>query len=467
MSEGSTKPLTVGTKATLTAVRLNDDGDGVGQLSGMTVFIPQLLPGETANVRVTEVKNRYARAVVELRHSDADIRIAPLCQVHEDCGGCQLQHVDYPAQLLHKQAMVRFALRHLPQAQAVDVRATLGMAHPYRYRNQIQVPVQFDATEHRMLFGFYASASHRIVETSVCQLEPMEMEESVRAVVARLENSALAPFVKHVIVRRSHTDGQQMIVLSVRHSFRQSGVSIPDLLCGLRHVVSIAVTIHHAGNNNRLHGDATGSVWGDETIVLWGATHLHERLADLDFLISPRSFFQVNTAQAANLCAQVIEMAQVGPNDSVLDAYCGAGTLSLPLAHRMAAAGGHGRVMGIERVEAAILDARVNATHNGIDNAVYEVGLVEDVLPQMIKQGNSFDVVVLDPPRKGCHPSVLAAVLRSKPKRIVYISCNHVTLGRDLHVLVAGGYMVDVAQPIDMFPQTGHVECVVSLVRKD
>jgi len=443
--------LVVGQVTQVTAVRLNDDGDGVCQVAGMTVFVPHLLPGETATATITELHRRFARASIVTRANEAEMRVQPVCAVHGDCGGCQLQHVQYAEQLAHKQAMVAHALRRLPQATPVEVRPTLGMAHPYRYRNQVQVPVAWDEAAQHLRYGFYAPTSHRIVETSVCHLEPEAMERTVVEVMRRLEPTRLVHYVHHVIVRRSHTNGEQMVILSVDHDYPAAGQAIETLLAGIPSVVSIAITIHQ---------QYSSPVWGEETVVLAGAAHLRERFMEIDFLVSPRSFFQVNTEQAAQLCAEVARMAALSGAPTVLDAYCGAGTLSLPLARSIASTGG--RVIGIDSVEPAIADARANATYNAIANASFEVGLVEDVLPKMVQRGQVFDVVVLDPPRKGCHPRVLEAVLQARPQRIVYVSCNHVTLGRDLQLLVAGGYVAQTAQPVDMFPQTGHVECVVA-----
>ncbi|WP_083430403.1 23S rRNA (uracil(1939)-C(5))-methyltransferase RlmD [Alicyclobacillus macrosporangiidus] len=450
---GAGMPVRPGDRYAVEAVRLNDDGDGVASVGGLTVFVPGLLPGEQADIEITAVERRFARGRIVLRRGDAQARVAPPCAAFGICGGCQLQHLAYDAQLAHKREVVVQALRRIARMEGVTVHPTLGMAAPWRYRNQVQVPLSFDPATRSLTPAFFAPGSHALVPVPGCHLEPVEMERTIRAVADELTSSlgARAARVHHLIVRQSFTTGAQMVVFAAEaedvplEEVAQRVLAIPP-------VVSVARTVQP----NR-----HGLVWGRTVDVLAGDHHLTERIGDLEFLISPRSFFQVNTLQARRLYETALAYAEVRPGDRVLDGYCGTGTLALMFARRVR------QVAGIEAVAAAVADARVNAAHNGIDNASFVTGQVERVLPRWTAEGRRFDVVLLDPPRRGCDRRVLDAVLEARPRRVVYVSCNPATLARDLRVLCDGGYHVAEVQPVDMFPQTSHVECCAQLIRED
>lgn len=438
----------------------------MGRVEGFTVFVPGLLPGERATVRIVQVERRFARAVALQRiGSDAPERTSAECAVFGECGGCQLQHQSYPAQLAHKQRMVQNALARLAKLSDVPVLPTIGMESPWRYRNQVQVPLTWHEEAGRYSGGFFAASSHRVVETTACHLEPSSMEKAVEDVIDVLGTSLPAigemssrgpvraagqpstPPVHHVIVRESFTTGEQMVILVLS----RTGLDVSEAvrrIAALPNVVSVALTVQPKPG---------GPVWGNAVDVVAGQSYLTERIGELEFLISPRSFFQVNTPQMRTLYQVALDYAQLSPTDTVLDAYCGTGTISLMLAKQAKA------VVGIETISAAVEDARRNAAHNRIDHAEFVVGEVETVLPRWIEAGQTFDVAVLDPPRKGCDPHVISALIAARPRRIVYVSCNHVTLARDLRLLADGGYHVLEAQPVDMFPQTSHVEVVSSL----
>ncbi|GGI99819.1 putative RNA methyltransferase [Alicyclobacillus cellulosilyticus] len=477
--------MRAGERHLATAVRLNDDGEGIAYIDGLTVFVPGLLPGEQAWVEVTQVARRYGRARLvsapepvpttaarqdaaegaqyEGRRGPAAAtvatdgngyamadtgRVLPKCAVFGACGGCQLQHLAYPRQLEHKRRVVEAALRRIGRLADVPVAPVLGMDNPWRYRNQIQVPLRWTDPPGRLTAGFFAMGSHELVPTEACHLASAAMEQTVRAVV-RVLADALGPAaadVHHLIVRESYTTGEQMVVLVAARQDLDLRQVVDDLLA-LPRVVSVCRTVQPY---------RTGPVWGPTVEVLGGKAALTERIEGLEFLISPRSFFQVNTAQARVLYAQVVQAAALQPTDVVLDAYCGTGTIALVLARQAR------KVVGVEQVPAAVADARRNAAHNGIAHAVFLTGAVERILPRLCTQEH-FDVVVLDPPRKGCAPQVLAAVVAARPRRIIYVSCNPATLARDLRVLADGGFVVRRVQPVDMFPQTSHIECCALL----
>lgn len=445
--------LRVGDELVVTADRLNDDGDGVAHApTGMTLFVTDLLPTETAKVLVSQVEKRYAHARVVARQGTSSLREQPVCSVFGECGGCQLQHLTYSAQLEQKQRMVEHVLQRSLQLPDARVLPTLGMRHPYRYRNQVQVALSYDESLKHYVSGFFAPGSHELVQTEYCHLEPAEMEKTVSQVLQVLNQtpSSFELGLHHLIVRESFSNGEQMVILALRRPLNANSALVRQI-SSLPHVVSIGQT---------LQPNPHGPVWGTTVEPLHGVPHLRERIGDLEFLISPRSFFQVNTEQAATLYNCVLAYADITPEDAVLDAYCGTGTISLLLASRAR------RVVGVESIRAAVEDARLNAEHNHLTNAEFIVGEVERVLPKRLAAGEKYDVVVLDPPRKGCHPDVLTAVISAEPRRIVYVSCNHATLARDLRLLLDGGYDLVVAQPVDMFPQTSHVETCVQLVRR-
>jgi 23S rRNA (uracil1939-C5)-methyltransferase len=454
----TTAPVRVGEVVQVVAQRLNDDGEGVTSVQGFTVFVPHLLPGESGQARINFVKKSFARAQLMERTADADMRRQPDCAVFGACGGCQLQHLDYEEQLQHKTQRVAWALRSLPQDVPPTIHPILGMDTPIRYRNQVQIPVRWTA-EGRVEIGFFSVSSHQLVATDTCHLESLAMEQTARALADWLQacGPEVAGHVHHLILRESFTTKQQMVIFAMtrsKRSFVERMKTLLDAIGGPRlgALVSVGFTVQPL---------LEGPVWGADTHIVAGQSHLTETLLGVEYLISPRSFFQVNTRQAARMYETVRDMAALTAEDHVLDAYSGTGSISLLLAKC-----GVASVVGIESIQAAIDDAWANSQHNHVDNVTFQVGEVETVLPKLVKQGAHFDVAVLDPPRKGIHPDALQAVLDARPKRIVYISCNPATLGRDLGPMVAAGYRVTEVQPVDMFPQTSHVECLILMTRK-
>jgi 23S rRNA (uracil1939-C5)-methyltransferase len=446
ITTGHTEAVFVGDTYEAEAIRLNDDGDGVAIIDGLTVFVPNLLVSEFATVTIESVHRRFARGKVVERHNDSPSRVVPKCPVFGICGCTQLQHLDYDAQLRHKEQIVAYALRNLIQADNPKMLPMIGMEYPYRYRNHVQVPIEWDEIENRMRYGFFARDSHTIVETEASHIEPLTIVQTIADVAAFLTSlgGQVCKLVHHIIVRESYTTKEQMVVLSVHKDNPLFHKRLPELT-GRLSIVGVGLTIQP----NR-----GGPVWGKNFQMLKGESLIREQLLGIEYLVSPRSFFQVNTIQAEKLYETVLRFAGLTGSERVLDAYCGTGTIALALAQRASS------VLGIENVDAAIADARKNAIHNQMKNAEFMTGNVETVLPQLIEKGNVFDVIVLDPPRKGVHPDVVQAILAAEPKRIIYVSCNPATLGRDAALLAEGGYHIDAVQPVDMFPQTSHVECV-------
>ncbi|WP_233567079.1 23S rRNA (uracil(1939)-C(5))-methyltransferase RlmD [Cohnella endophytica] len=480
-------PVSAGERVTCEIVGLTHDGEGVGRVDGYTLFVRGALPGELVQAVVISIGKSFGKARMEkvVREivdggSETAIRVEPPCPIYDSCGGCQLQHMDYAAQLRWKRQHVVDNLTRIGKLSvqgetrlagkteesgsmesarpAVIVHPTIGMSDPWRYRNKAQVPIGVVAD--RLVGGFYEMGSNDIVEMDSCLIQQEENEELVRAVKEAARLLAISAYnretgrglLRHVVVRHARTTGHRMVVLVTNGRDIPHGLELVSLIReSVPGVVSICQNVNTA---------ITPVVFGEETRVLWGEEVIYDEIGGIQFAISPRSFFQVNPEQTVKLYGKAVEYAALTGEETVVDAYCGAGTISLFLARHAA------RVYGVEIVPEAIEDARRNAVLNGIRNAEFAVGPAEVVMPKWQREGVSPDVIVVDPPRKGCDPRLLETMLELRPERIVYVSCNPSTLARDLRLLENGGYRTVEVQPVDMFPHTGHVECCVSLVRK-
>ncbi|HEX6971285.1 MAG TPA: 23S rRNA (uracil(1939)-C(5))-methyltransferase RlmD, partial [Limnochordia bacterium] len=442
---------------------VNDDGEGVGRIDGKAVFVPGTVPGDVARVIVTQERPRFSRArVVELAQASAD-RCAPPCPVFGECGGCALQHWTYAAQLEWKRRRVQEILRRVGHLD-VEVRQTIGASNPWAYRNKSQFPVGREASG-EVALGLYRRGSHALVPIERCLIQDPRLDAALAAVGSVLRTHRVRPydearhagFLRHVILRASRCEDAVMVVLVTREEAwpGREGV-IRDLAAAVPRLKSVFQNVNPERGN---------AILGERTLHLWGAPHLVEAVCGVRYLISPRSFFQVNPEQAEALCRTVVRQASAGPHELILDLYCGTGMLSLALAKAARA------VHGVEVVADAVRDARANARLNGLQNVQFHVGRAERLIPQWVGEGNGPwrgrpDVIVLDPPRAGCEPALLEAIASAAPRAVVYASCRPATLARDLARLAERGYEVVEVQPIDMFPQTPHVECVARLKRR-
>jgi len=475
-------PVNKNDEVTLDIVGLTQDGEGVGRVDGFALFVQGALPGERVRAKVLKVKKQYGYAkMLELLEASPDRAEAP-CPIYRQCGGGQLQHMEYRAQLEWKRQHVIDSLTRIGKLRVagggsgagdggadggVVVHPTIGMIDPWRYRNKAQVPIGMaradtdDGAAGSLIGGFYARGSHRIIDMDACVIQHERNDEAVRVVKAigtRLgmrayDETTGRGLLRHVVVRTGFATGETMVCLVT------NGTRIPradELVDGIRRALPDVRSIVQNVNTRN-----TNVIFGDETRVLWGSDVIYDELDGLRFAISARSFFQVNPAQTVALYRKAVEYAGLSGRETVIDAYCGIGTISLFLARRA------GKVYGVESVPEAVEDARRNAALNGIDNASFEVGLAEEVIPRWREEGVAADVIVVDPPRKGCDAKLLDTIVRMRPKRVVYVSCNPATLARDLAVLEAGGFRAVEAQPVDMFPHTGHVECVIGMQRID
>jgi len=455
-------PARPGDRLLLEIESLAAEGDGVGRHGGLAVFVPQTAPGDRVEVVVTEAAARFARArLIDVRRPGPD-RAVPPCPVYLECGGCNWQHLTYPAQLTWKRSIVVEALRrlgHVADPEAV-VRPTLPADPPWRYRHKLAVPFAPPLRPGGPpQAGFYAARSHRIIAFEACAIQHPQLDLALAA-ARRLAVALEVPIydehtrrgdLRHLVGRVSHSTGELLLCLVTAH---RAAPWAAAMAAGLRQALPACVGV--VQNVNSAPGNA---ILGRQTFALAGRDHLLEHLEGLSFLVSAESFFQVSPVQAAALYRTALGQAGLHRGDRVFDLYAGVGTISLLLARSGAA------VEAVEEVPAAVEDGRRNATANGL-HVHFHCGPAETVLPALVGRGLSAAVVVLDPPRKGAAAPVLEAIAAARPRRVVYVSCNPATLARDVELLAAGGYALREVQPVDMFPQTAHVECSALLVRE-
>ncbi|MFD2169796.1 23S rRNA (uracil(1939)-C(5))-methyltransferase RlmD [Tumebacillus lipolyticus] len=434
---------------------LGHEGEGVGKYEGFTIFVPNALPGEQIQAKVVRVQKTYAYGrLIKIIAATPD-RAEPACPIFHRCGGCHLQHLSYPAQLQHKRQSVVDALTRIGKLEGVTVHETLGMDNPWRYRNKAQVPL--GEIDGRLAVGFYAPRSHDLIEMQSCDIQHMYNDQIVHTTKEILQELGISQYeeatgrgiVRHLIGRTAvHTDETMLVLVTNGRKIPQKDVLIERLRQRIPHLVSIVQNI----NTER-----TNVIFGRETLTLWGKDAITDTIGSIKFEISARSFFQVNPVQTEVLYGKALEYAQLSGSETVIDAYCGIGTISLFLAQKARA------VYGVEIVPEAIEDAKRNAELNEITNTHFTAGEAETVIPAWYHDGIRADVLVVDPPRKGCDERLLATIADMKPERVVYVSCNPGTLARDLRYLEDHGYKTVEVQPVDMFPHTFHVECCVLL----
>lgn len=434
---------------------LGSSGEGVGRYNGFTVFVKNALPEEIVQAEIVLVKKNYAVGVLKQLIKAASERTEPICPVYKECGGCQLQHLSYAGQLKMKQQQVLDALTRIGHLD-VEVLPVIGCSNPWNYRNKMQFPAAVNA-EGKINIGCYAAATHSVIDTGSCLIQKEANNEVLTTVRKWMQRFGISAYdektgkglVRHVMSRVGVHSGEVMAVLIT------SAYDIPhkkELVEWLEKYVPGLVSVVQNINKK-----PTNVVMGSKTRVLYGRPTITDSLGALSFNISAQSFFQVNSEQAEKLYNKALEYAALNGNETVVDVYCGTGTISLYLAKHAA------QVYGIEIVPPAIEDAKKNAADNNCHNAEFILGDAAEKLPELLVQGIQPDVVIVDPPRAGCEQKVLQAIADVKPKRIVYVSCNPASLARDLAYLAERDYKALAAQPVDMFPMTSHVETVVSL----
>lgn len=435
---------------------LTHDGAGVAKVDGYPIFVQGGLPGEKANIKVTKVNKGYGfgRLMEILERSTFRVE-CPAEDAHK-YGGCQLQHISYEGQLKYKENQVKQVLTRIGKLEDVVVHPILGMDNPWHYRNKAQVPV--GEKDGKLIAGFFKPRSHEIVDTDESLLHLHEINEAIKMVKEIASELGIQPYneekhkgvLRHIMARYGRQTGELMVVIVTRtNEIPQQKKLVDEIVARLPKVKSI---VHN------INSKKTNVIMGDKTEVFWGSEVIYDYIGDIKFAISARSFYQVNPEQTKVLYDKALEYTELTGEESVIDAYCGIGTISLFLAQKAK------KVFGVEIVPEAIEDAKRNAELNGITNAEFAVGEAERVIPAWYEEGNSADVLVVDPPRKGCDEALLQTIIDMKPKQVVYVSCNPATLARDLRILEDGGYKTVEVQPVDMFPQTTHCEAVAKIV---
>ena len=446
--KASQRPVRVNQQAEIEITGLGHAGEGVGRVNGFAIFVPEAIPGDRILTKIEEVKQNHGRGRIMKIVRPARGRVSPECAVAGDCGGCQLQQMAYELQLEWKRQMVIDALTRIGKFERPQVQPVVGMEHPYGYRNKVQYPVAL--VKGKPALGFYRRGTHEIVPITECRNSHPLCIKALRVMSSLLAEHGLLPYdeitgtglIRHLVLRVSTALNQLMVIL-VTNDREIPGID--QLLDSMKTHLQELACVAQSVNKKR-----TNIIMGEETHLLWGKPYLIEELNGLKFAVSPRSFFQVNSQQAAVLCQKVVDYAKAAPGSRALDCYSGTGSIALHLARAGA------QVIGIETVPEAIADAQLNRELNQIRQADFRIGRVERELPAILQEG-PVDVAVLDPPRKGCEPAVLEALIGAKIPRLIYVSCNPSSLARDLSILADGGYELRQVQPLDMFPQTSHV----------
>ena len=447
------------------------DGEGIGKKEGVIFFVKDAVPGDRVLAKIMKMKKNYGYARLLKVAEPSPYRVEPRCKYYRQCGGCQLQALDYQKQLEFKERKVRNNLKRiggfrLPEDIPV-MRPVIGMEEPYYYRNKAQFPIGTDKNG-KIVAGFYAARSHNIIPNRRCFLGAKVNEEILDIVISFMEENGITAYqetagtglVRHVLIRVGFRTGEIMVCVVI------NGKSLPfaeKLVEKLRMVEGMASILLNVNQEN------TNVILGREMIPLWGQEFISDYIGNIKYQISPLSFYQVNPVQTQRLYETALEYAGLTGKEVVWDLYCGIGTISLFLAQKAR------KVYGVEIVAPAVADARRNAKINGIENAEFFVGKAEEVLPEFYEKGRLDaekgdmlhpDVIVVDPPRKGCDARCLETIVKMQPERVVYVSCDSATLARDLKYLCERGYEVREVQMVDMFAQTTHVETVVMLSHK-
>lgn len=436
---------------------ISHEGKGVVKLEGYTIFTEGGLIGDKVLVKITDTKKNYSLGKTIRIIEPSRYRVDTKCSISDYCGGCPLQGLNYKKQLELKTNKVKNDIERIGSLENTVIHDIIGMDNPNRYRNKVQIPVGIERGE--AVIGFYKKGSHDIANIETCIIQHEVADKAVEAVREYIKEFKIDPYdnktgkglLRHIIVKNSFRTGDTMVVLVT------NGNSLPhseQLVEKLKNENSNLKSVIQNINTKR-----TNLVMGPKSKVIFGEEKIVDYIGDLKFNISAESFFQVNPVQTEVLYRKALEYADLKGHETVFDIYCGIGTISLFLAKKAK------KVYGIESVNKAIEDARENAKINEIDNVEFHCGNAEEIFPKLYQKGIEADVVVVDPPRKGCDSQVIDTIIKMKPEKIVYVSCNPSTLARDLKILNENGFKVLEVQPVDMFPYTPHVECVVLMSR--
>jgi len=432
------------------------DGEGIGKADGFTVFVKDAVIGDTVTAKIIKAKKNYGYGRLMEVLKPSPYRVEPKCEFARQCGGCQLQALSYDQQLVFKTNKVKGHLERIGGFTDIPMEPIIGMDELFHYRNKAQFPVGRNK-EGKIVTGFYAGRTHNIIENRDCALGVAENKEVLDRVIAHMEKYGIEPYneatgkglVRHVLIRYGYFTKEVMVCLILNGNKIPKEELLVKSLCEIPGMTSITINV------NKKHSNV---ILGEEIRLLWGQEYITDRIGDISYQISPLSFYQVNPMQTQKLYAKALEYADLHGEETVWDLYCGIGTISLFLAQKAKF------VRGVEIVPAAIENAKENAKLNGLENTEFFVGKAEEVLPREYKKNGVYaDVIVVDPPRKGCDETLLETMVEMNPDRIVYVSCDSATLARDLKYLCERGYELRKVCPVDQFGMTVHVETVVLL----
>lgn len=468
---------------------MSDTGEGIGKTDGFTWFVKDAVIGDVVEASVMKMKKSYGFARLQKVLNPSSARVTPLCAVARQCGGCQLQAVSYEEQLRFKENKVRNNLRRIGGFENPPFYPIIGMEHPWRYRNKAQFPFGKNR-DGQIIAGFYAARTHAIIEHDDCLLGAEENAKILECIKTYMNQYHITPYdemthtglIRHALIRKGFSTGELMVCLVINGSvndlknsnklvemltalypgttgrMEQYGAEETPDRCDPRNkpvpeMTSISVNINR---------EQTNVIMGSDVVHLYGPGYITDYIGNICYRISPLSFYQVNPVQTERLYETALEYADLTGTETVWDLYCGIGTISLFLAQKAK------KVYGVEIIPQAIEDARANAALNGIDNVKFFVGKAEEVLPEQYEKNHIYaDVIVVDPPRKGCDKVCLDTILKMAPQRVVYVSCDSATLARDLKYLCGEAYTLEKVQTVDMFGNSCHVESIVKLVRKN
>ena len=432
------------------------DGEGIGKADGFTVFVKDAVIGDTVTAKIIKAKKNYGYGRLMEVLKPSPYRVEPKCEFARQCGGCQLQALSYDQQLVFKTNKVKGHLERIGGFTDIPMEPIIGMDELFHYRNKAQFPVGRNK-EGKIVTGFYAGRTHNIIENRDCALGVAENKEVLDRVIAHMEKYGIEPYneatgkglVRHVLIRYGYFTKEVMVCLILNGNKLPKEEQLVKSLCEIPGMTSITINVNKKRSN---------VILGEEICLLWGQEYITDRIGDISYQISPLSFYQVNPMQTQKLYAKALEYADLHGQETVWDLYCGIGTISLFLAQKAKF------VRGVEIVPAAIENAKENAKLNGLENTEFFVGKAEEVLPREYKKNGVYaDVIVVDPPRKGCDETLLETMIEMNPERIVYVSCDSATLARDLKYLCERGYELRKVCPVDQFGMTVHVETVVLL----
>lgn len=449
----------LGTLIQVEVIDIGHKGEAIGKIDGITVFIEGgSVIGDYVEAEITKIKSNYMVAKVNKIIKKSQLRIDSPCNVSNLCGGCQLIDMDYKEQLKLKESQVVNTIKRIGKAENFEVMPIIGMDEPFFYRNKSQLPIGL--VDNKVQIGFYELRSHNIINIDECYIQDKTNKKVILAVKEFLESNKKDIYnevtregnIRRVITKIGiNTDELMVVIVTKKNEFKNKENFIDILKAKLPNLKTIVQNINPTVNN---------TVMGKENIVLYGDGKINEYLENILFEISPHSFFQVNPKQTVKMYNKALEFANIDDKSIVIDLYCGLGSISLFVARKAKF------VYGVEIVEAAIADAKRNAKLNNMENKTnFICGKSEEVLPNLYKEGIRPDVIILDPPRKGCEETVLKTISEMDCKRIVYVSCNPSTLARDIEILGNYEYKLEKIQPIDNFCHSMHVECVALLCK--